>query len=100
MEDCLFLSVWAPNKPSQDPAGYPVMFWVYGGAFEQGLGDCALYNGTQYAELDVVTVAINYRLGTLGYMAAKRVITAFLTKDSPCSGHMTTLPASVAILRE
>jgi carboxylesterase type B len=70
-EDCLYLSVWAPNKPSEDPAGYPVMFWVHGGAYEQGLGDCALYNGTQYAQLDVVTVAINYRLGTLGYMAAE-----------------------------
>ena len=70
-EDCLFLSVWAPNKPSEDPAGYPVMFWVHGGAFEQGLGDCALYNGTQYSQLDVVTVAINYRLGTLGYMAGE-----------------------------
>jgi len=72
-ENCLFLSVWAPNKPSADPSGYPVMFWVHGGAFEQGLGDCALYNGTQYAELDVVTVAINYRLGVLGYMAAENM---------------------------
>lgn len=72
-EDCLYLSVWAPNKPSEDPAGYPVMFWVHGGAFEQGLGDCALYNGTQYAELDVVSVVINYRLGTLGYMASEEM---------------------------
>ena len=72
-ENCLFLSVWAPNKPSEDPNGYPVMFWVHGGAFEQGLGDCALYNGTQYAELDVVTVAINYRLGVLGFMASEEM---------------------------
>jgi len=71
-ENCLFLSVWAPNKPSSDPSGYPVMFWIHGGAFEQGLGDCALYNGTHYASsLDVVTVAINYRLGVLGYMAGE-----------------------------
>jgi len=70
-ESCLFLSVFAPNKPSGDPEGYPVMFWVHGGAFEQGLGDCALYNGSQYADLDVVTVAINYRLGVLGYMAGE-----------------------------
>eukprot|EP00286_Rhodomonas_abbreviata_P021392 CAMPEP_0181315022 /NCGR_PEP_ID=MMETSP1101-20121128/15141_1 /TAXON_ID=46948 /ORGANISM="Rhodomonas abbreviata, Strain Caron Lab Isolate" /LENGTH=538 /DNA_ID=CAMNT_0023422177 /DNA_START=17 /DNA_END=1633 /DNA_ORIENTATION=- len=70
-EDCLFLSVWAPNKPSEDPAGYPVLFWIHGGAFTQGLGDCALYNGTNFAQKDVVTVAINYRLGALGFMASE-----------------------------
>lgn len=40
-------------------------------AFTQGLGDCALYNGTNYATLGVVTVAINYRLGALGFMASE-----------------------------
>jgi len=69
-EDCLFLSVWSPTEPSSDPAGYPVYFWIHGGAFEQGLGDCALYNGTTYANNNVVTVAINYRLGALGFMAS------------------------------
>lgn len=69
-EDCLFLSVMAPSKPSSDPNGYPVFFWIHGGAFEQGLGNCALYNGTYFALSDVVTVVINYRLGALGFMAS------------------------------
>lgn len=31
-EDCLYLNIWAPatNRPSQV---YPVMVWIYGGAF-------------------------------------------------------------------
>lgn len=41
-----------------------------GGAFEQGLGDCALYNGTTFAQKNIVSVVINYRLGILGYLAS------------------------------
>lgn len=70
-EDCLYLSVWAPTEPSSDPAGYPVYFWIHGGAFEQGLGNCALYNGTTFATNNVVSVAINYRLGALGFLASE-----------------------------
>mmetsp|Transcript_261 Transcript_261/g.472 ORF Transcript_261/g.472 Transcript_261/m.472 type:complete len:535 (-) Transcript_261:205-1809(-) len=70
-EDCLYLSVWSPTEPSPDPEGYPVYFWIHGGAYEQGLGDCALYNGTNYATLGVVSVAINYRLGSFGFMASE-----------------------------
>lgn len=70
-ENCLFLSVFAPTSAPKSPAGYPVLFWMHGGAYEQGLGNCALYNGTQFAQQDVVTVVINYRLGALGFMASK-----------------------------
>lgn len=69
-EDCLYLSVFAPTEPSKDPEGYPVLFWIHGGAFEQGLGNCALYNGTNFAQKGVVSVVINYRLGALGFTAA------------------------------
>ncbi|CAN0174009.1 unnamed protein product [Ectocarpus fasciculatus] len=69
-EDCLYLSVWAPTEPSPDPEGYPVFYWIHGGAFEQGLGDCALYNGTNFAMKDVITVVINYRLGAFGFLAS------------------------------
>lgn len=70
-EDCLYLTVFAPTEPAKNPAGYPVFFWIHGGAFEQGLGNCALYNGTNFAQKDIVTVVINYRLGALGFMASK-----------------------------
>ena len=40
------------------------------GAFDQGLGNCALYNASLFAQNDVVSVVINYRLGVLGFMAS------------------------------
>ena len=61
----------APHEPSTDPKGYPVMFWMHGGAFEQGLGNCALYNGTNFAQKGIVSVVINYRLGAFGFMASE-----------------------------
>ncbi len=70
-EDCLYLSIFSPKEPSTNPQGYPVMFWIHGGAFEQGLGNCALYDGSDLASKNIVSVVINYRLGILGYMASK-----------------------------
>lgn len=70
-EDCLFLTVMSPKEPSTDPAGYPVLLWLHGGAFEQGLGNSALYNGSTFAQKGIVTVVINYRLGAFGFMASK-----------------------------
>lgn len=73
-EDCLFLSVYAPAAnpdPAVYPNGYPVLFWIHGGAFEQGLGNCALYNSSTFAQKNIVSVVINYRLGALGFTASK-----------------------------
>jgi acetylcholinesterase/cholinesterase len=69
-EDCLYLTVFSPSKPSADPNGYPVHFWIHGGAFEQGLGNCALYNASTFAQEDVTSVVINYRLGVVGFLAS------------------------------
>jgi carboxylesterase type B len=73
-EDCLYLSVYSPLEdpnPTKFPNGYPVLFWIHGGAFEQGLGNCALYNSSTFATKEIVTVVINYRLGALGWLASK-----------------------------
>lgn len=70
-EDCLYLTVFSPAKPSVDPAGYPVHFWIHGGAFEQGLGNCALYNASTFAQEGITSVVINYRLGVMGFMASQ-----------------------------
>lgn len=69
-EDCLYLTVFSPSKPSKDPNGYPVQFWIHGGAFEQGLGNCALYNASTFAQEGVTSVVINYRLGVMGFLAS------------------------------
>ena len=43
----------------------PVMFWVYGGAYYSGSNN--LYGMERIGDVaDVIMVAVNYRVGTLG----------------------------------
>ncbi|WP_370332524.1 carboxylesterase/lipase family protein [Mycolicibacterium hippocampi] len=67
-EDCLNLHVWTPAA-DQDPAPpRPVMVWIHGGAFVNGSG--SVYDAQRLvARGDIVVVTINYRLGTLGFLA-------------------------------
>ncbi|MEH6678037.1 carboxylesterase/lipase family protein [Phenylobacterium sp.] len=65
-EDCLQLNVFAPlARPGAKPA--PVMVWIHGGSHRTGAG--WVYDGQNFARDGVVLVAINYRLGPLGYFA-------------------------------
>jgi para-nitrobenzyl esterase len=65
-EDCLFLNVWtAARAPS---ARLPVMFWIYGGGFNEGSSSIAVYDGTELAKKGVVVVGVNYRVGPLGFL--------------------------------
>ena len=64
-EDCLCLDLWAPCGPGRRP----VMVWILGGAFMIGAGNSPVYDGSRLAARgDVVVVAINYRLGSLGFL--------------------------------
>lgn len=62
-EDCLQLNVFAPVAARKAP----VMVWIHGGSHTMGAG--WVYDGTNFARDGVVLVAINYRLGPLGYFA-------------------------------
>src|ERR1700733_2800537 len=66
-EDCLQATVWAPARPGTQ---LPVMVWIHGGGFTAG-GACApLNDGARLAgRSNVVVVALNYRLGALGFMS-------------------------------
>ena len=67
-EDCLYLNVW--TKRAQQPAAkLPVMVWIHGGGLNTSWGHKAMYDGTAFAQRDVVLVSINYRLGALGFLA-------------------------------
>ncbi|ORY59199.1 Alpha/Beta hydrolase protein [Pseudomassariella vexata] len=72
-EDCLFLNIWTnflpgPHSSKQDLK--PVMFWIHGGAFTSGTAnDPNLDGGNLASRGDVVVVGINYRLGSLGFLA-------------------------------
>ncbi|KAI2809727.1 Cocaine esterase [Blomia tropicalis] len=64
-EDCLFLNVWVPEKYESGS----VMFWVYGGGFLFGTIFSDYYDARQLAaDGDVIVVAVNYRLGPLGFL--------------------------------
>lgn len=62
-EDCLQLNVFAPKAAK----GAPVMVWIHGGSHTEGAG--WVYDGQNFARDGVILVAINYRLGPLGYFA-------------------------------
>ncbi len=75
-EDCLFLNVWTAAKTPS--ANLPVMFWIYGGGFNEGSTSDAVYNGAALARKDVIVVSVNYRVGPIGFMVYPE-----LTKESP-----------------
>jgi para-nitrobenzyl esterase len=65
-ENCLTLNIWTP---AADGKKRPVMVWIHGGAFSSGAGSLPWYSGERFAaQGDVVFVAINYRLGALGFL--------------------------------
>ncbi len=63
-EDCLYLDV---HRPTGD-GPFPVMVWIHGGAFTSG--SAGMYaDPSALVSKGVVVVAINYRLGALGFLA-------------------------------
>jgi para-nitrobenzyl esterase len=68
-EDCLYLNIWAPPEPAPAGKPYPVIAWIYGGAFNVGSASMANYSGAPLAAKGAVYVAIAYRVGPLGFLA-------------------------------
>ena len=80
-EDCLFLDVWTPKYALDDIGSgsqLPVLVWIYGGAyifggkslyFPGGLMDRAMRQDRG----GVIFVAMNYRMGALGFAAGKDI---------------------------
>jgi para-nitrobenzyl esterase len=64
-EDCLNLNVYTP---AQVTSRLPVMVFLHGGAFVTGAG--SEYDGKILAEMPVVVVTLNYRLGALGFFSS------------------------------
>jgi para-nitrobenzyl esterase len=75
-EDCLYINVWAPEKPAS--ASLPVMFWIHGGGFVNGGSSPAVYDGSHFAKRGVIFVSLNHRLGRFGFFAHPA-----LTRESP-----------------
>ena len=67
-EDCLFLNVYTPSTATAR-SRLPVFIWIHGGALVNGAGSD--YDpSVMVAENDIIVVTINYRLGSLGFLAA------------------------------
>ena len=66
-EDCLYLNIWTPAKQTDEKL--PVMVWIYGGGFSSGGNSVPLYDGEDLAKKGIVVVALNYRVGMLGFLA-------------------------------
>ena len=64
-DDCLNLNVWTPDPEAK---GLPVYVWIHGGSFSMGAGSDPLYDGSAFARDGIVTVTINYRLGSQGFL--------------------------------
>jgi len=66
-EDCLFLNVWTPGL--RDGRKRPVMFYIHGGAYNNGSGSSPLYDGVRLCRRgDVVVMSVNHRLNAFGYL--------------------------------
>ncbi|KAJ3802306.1 esterase 1 [Lentinula aff. detonsa] len=69
-EDCLTINVFRPSGVTSNDS-LPVMFWTYGGGFQEGTS--ATYNASAIVAQSVVRgtpivyVNFNYRLGPLGF---------------------------------
>ncbi len=64
-EDCLTLDVFAPLHA----AHAAVMVWIFGGGDVAGADSIAPNDGRFFARDGVILVAMNYRLGALGFFA-------------------------------
>ncbi|KAK8391506.1 hypothetical protein O3P69_017223 [Scylla paramamosain] len=65
-EDCLYLNVYTPRPYSSN---LPVMVYIHGGGFIIGSAEDQGSSPKPLMEKDVVVVALNYRLGILGFLS-------------------------------
>ncbi len=91
-EDCLCLNVWTAAKTESERR--PVFVWIHGGAFAEGSGEVAVYDGAELAKKGLIVVTINYRLGVFGFLTHPE-----LTKESSrnASGNYGLLDAVAAL---
>lgn len=95
-ENCLFLNVFTPipsSKKKNDEQKWPVMVWIYGGAFVTGTSN--IYDGFQIVNntQNTIVVTINYRLNIFGYLGHDLL----RTSTSPSTGNYAVLDAITAL---
>ncbi|KAH7133325.1 Alpha/Beta hydrolase protein [Dactylonectria estremocensis] len=70
-EDCLRLNITRPARTAADVAGWPVLVFIHGGAFNFGSAlERNMESTVSWSEQPIVAVSVTYRLGVLGFPAA------------------------------
>ena len=65
-EDCLYVDIYRPERPTYQHEKLPVYVWIHGGS--NNFGSARQYDGSVLAaESDVVVVVVQYRLGPIGW---------------------------------
>ncbi|TKR82790.1 hypothetical protein L596_016469 [Steinernema carpocapsae] len=89
-EDCLTLNIMAPSKSSSDSKGYPVLVYIYWGAFQ--LGESSFYGykniSDNFVSQEIVSVTFNYRISAFGF---------FSTGDDVMSGNLGLWDQTLAL---
>lgn len=93
-EDCLQLNLWVPPG-SPPPSGWPVFFWIHGGAFSSG--SAVDYDGEALAKRGLLVVTVNYRLSVFGFMPSAEI--AAESPGAPSNGAMNGLLDQALALR-
>ena len=67
------------GQPAKDATEkHPVFVYIYGGGFSSGGSAVPIYDGEEMAKKGLVFISVNYRVGTLGFLAHPD-----LTAESP-----------------
>nr|AEE61545.1 unknown [Dendroctonus ponderosae] len=70
-EDCLFINIFTPILSNATEEKFPVMLWIYGGAFRTGSSKYVNFGPEFLLEKNVVVATFNYRLGPFGFLATE-----------------------------
>jgi len=73
-EDCLFLNIVGPTSALNGPATLPVLFWIYGGAYDSGSSQTyPLESLVGNAGRNIIAVSTNYRTNIFGFLGSKQL---------------------------
>ena len=96
-EDCLYLNIWTGAQTIAERR--PVLVWIHGGGFSSGSGRDRRIQGENLAKRGIVVVTINYRVGTLGFLAHPELTQESSTRSSGNYGLLDQLAALAWVQR-
>ncbi len=94
-EDCLYVDIYRPERPTYQWERLPVYVWIHGGS--NNFGSAWQYDGSVLANRsDVVVVVVQYRLGPIGWFYHPALQTGGVDKLTD-SGNFGTLDHAQAL---